>query len=79
MPGHRVEQRPDHPAEREDGPRPTVTGRTGSRPLSISGPDGKTLSGGRSVNAGNTTWGGNTGNGNNAIAISGGAAGPSAP
>ena len=39
--------------------------------LTISGPNSKTLSGGRSVNAGNTTWSGNTGNGNNAIAISG--------
>ena len=35
--------------------------------LTISGANTKTLSGGRSLNAGNTTWTGNTGNGNNAI------------
>ena len=39
--------------------------------LTISGPNAKTLSGGRSVNAGDTAWTGNTGNGNNAINISG--------
>lgn len=37
--------------------------------LAITGANIKTLSGGRSVNAGNTTWSGNTGNNNNAIAI----------
>lgn len=54
----------------------TITGTaaqstTFGNALTISGPLGKTLSGGRSVNAGNTTWSGNTGNGNNAINISG--------
>ena len=56
-----------------------ITGTAGqattfANTLSISGASGKTLSGGRIVNAGNTTWSGNTGNGNNAIAISGGSA-----
>ena len=37
--------------------------------LAITGANTKTLSGGRSVNAGNITWSGNTGNNNNAIAI----------
>jgi hypothetical protein len=55
----------------------TITGSaaqstTFANALTISGPLGKTLSGGRSVNAGNTTWIGNTGNGNNAVNISGG-------
>ena len=54
----------------------TITGAatastTFANDLTISGPLGKTLSGGRIVNAGNTTWTGNTGNGNNAIGISG--------
>ncbi|MGK2901034.1 MAG: beta strand repeat-containing protein [Burkholderiaceae bacterium] len=39
--------------------------------LAISGPGSKTLSGGRSVNAGDTTWSGNTGANNNGINISG--------
>ncbi len=48
----------------------TITGAatastTFANDLTISGPNSKTLSGGRSVNAGNTTWTGNTGNGNN--------------
>jgi len=55
----------------------TITGTaaastTFGNDLTITGPIGKTLSGGRSVNAGNTLWTGNTGNGNNAINISGG-------
>ncbi len=54
----------------------TITGAatastTFANDLTISGPNSKTLSGGRIVNAGNTTWTGNTGNGNNAIGISG--------
>ncbi|HQR72047.1 MAG TPA: hypothetical protein PLE54_15690, partial [Burkholderiaceae bacterium] len=57
----------------------TITGTaaastTFANDLTISGPNNKTLSGGRSVNAGNTLWTGNTGNGNNAIGISGASA-----
>ncbi len=52
----------------------TITGAastTFGNALTISGPNTKSLSGGRTVNAGNTTWTGNTG-ANNSIAISGG-------
>ena len=52
----------------------TITGAatastTFANTLTISGPNGKTLSGGRDINAGDTTWSGNTAANNNAIAI----------
>ena len=70
--GHRVTRSRARPPGRGG----TITGAARRAPpsaarLTISGPNSKTLSGGRSVNAGNTTWSGNTGNGNNSINISG--------
>ncbi len=48
---------------------PATESTTFGSTLAITGPNTKTLSGGRDVNAGNTTWTGNTAAGNNAIAI----------
>ena len=48
----------------------TTESTTFSGSLTISGALTKTLTGGRDMNAGNTTWTGNTGNDNNAVGLS---------
>jgi hypothetical protein len=50
----------------------TTQSTTFAGSLTISGALTKTLTGGRDMNAGNTTWTGNTGNGNNVIGLSSG-------